>query len=100
MAPESRSSTCALPGARAQCGARWRRAAGASRSAPDIAREAQRALDRILRSAARPTTDATGAFRNLPDEFHELLARLDKEPVEIASPYATDAGGGATGDAG
>jgi pimeloyl-ACP methyl ester carboxylesterase len=66
---------------------------------PDIAREAQRALDRIF---ARCAADdgCHGRFPNLPDEFHELLARLDKEPVEIASPYATDAGGGATGDAG
>jgi pimeloyl-ACP methyl ester carboxylesterase len=65
---------------------------------PDIAREAQRALDRIFaRCAADDGCHAR--FPNLPDEFHELLARLDKEPVKTASPYGTDAGG-ATGDAG
>ena len=66
---------------------------------PDIAREAQRALDRIFARCA--TDDGCHArFPNLPDEFNELLARLDKAPVKTASPYATDPSGGATGDAG
>jgi pimeloyl-ACP methyl ester carboxylesterase len=65
---------------------------------PDIAREAQRALERIFaRCAADDGCHAR--FANLPEEFHELLARLDKEPVKTASPYATDADGGAAGDA-
>jgi pimeloyl-ACP methyl ester carboxylesterase len=65
---------------------------------PDIAREAQRALDRIFaRCAADDGCHAR--FPSLPDEFHELLARLDKEPVKTESPYATDAGT-AAGDAG
>jgi pimeloyl-ACP methyl ester carboxylesterase len=65
---------------------------------PDIAREAQRALDRIFaRCAADEGCEAH--FPNLPAEFRELLARLDKEPVTTASPYATDGGAG-TGDAG
>ncbi len=66
---------------------------------PDIAREAQRALDRIFARCA--ADDACHArFPNLPAEFRELLARLDKEPVTTASPYATDAGGGAADDGG
>jgi len=66
---------------------------------PDIAREAQRALDRIF---ARCAADdgCHEHFPNLPAEFHELLARLDKEPVSTSSPYATDAGAGAAGDTG
>jgi pimeloyl-ACP methyl ester carboxylesterase len=65
---------------------------------PDIAREAQRALDRIF---ARCAAD-DGCHAHFPDlaaEFRELLARLDKEPVTTVSPYATD-GGGAARDAG
>jgi pimeloyl-ACP methyl ester carboxylesterase len=66
---------------------------------PDIAREAQRALDQIF---ARCAADdgCHSRFAKLPDEFRELLMRLDKEPVKTASPYATDAGGDATADAG
>ncbi len=68
---------------------------------PDIAREAQRALDRIFaRCAADERCHAY--FPSLPAEFRELLARLDKEPVATTSPYATDTDtdAGATGDAG
>jgi pimeloyl-ACP methyl ester carboxylesterase len=66
---------------------------------PDIAREAQHALDGIFaRCAADDGCHAR--FPDLPAEFRELLARLDKEPVTTASPYATDAGGGAAGDPG
>ncbi len=65
---------------------------------PDIAREAQRALDRIFaRCAADEGCHAR--FPGLPEEFHDLLARLDKEPVQTAPRYATDAGGGGSGDA-
>jgi pimeloyl-ACP methyl ester carboxylesterase len=65
---------------------------------PDIARQAQRALDRIFaRCAADEGCQAH--FPSLSAEFRELLARLDKEPVATASPYATDADG-ATRDAG
>ena len=65
---------------------------------PDIARQAQRALDRIFaRCAADDGCHAR--FPNLPAEFRELLARLDKEPVTTASPYATDAGGAGAGAA-
>ena len=66
---------------------------------PDIAREAQRALDRIFARCA--ADDGCHAhFPSLPDEFHDLLAQLDKEPVKTASPYATEAGGGASADDG
>lgn len=66
---------------------------------PDIAREAQRALDRIFaRCAADEGCHAH--FPNLPAEFREVLARLDKEPVTTASPYATDTGGKAADDTG
>ena len=66
---------------------------------PDIAREAQRALDRIFaRCAADEGCNAH--FPSLPAEFKELLARLDKEPVATVSPYAAEAGGRAAADAG
>jgi pimeloyl-ACP methyl ester carboxylesterase len=66
---------------------------------PDIAREAQRALDRIFaRCAADEGCHAH--FPRLPAEFRDLLARLDKEPVTTASPYGADPGGGAAADAG
>src|SRR5262249_4978720 len=39
-------------------------------------------------------------FPNLAVEFRELLARLDKEPVTVASPYASDTGGGAATEPG
>jgi pimeloyl-ACP methyl ester carboxylesterase len=65
---------------------------------PDIAREAQRALDRVFaRCAAEDGCSAR--FPSLPAEFHELLARLDKEPVTTTSPYASDAGDEAAGAA-
>jgi pimeloyl-ACP methyl ester carboxylesterase len=66
---------------------------------PDIAREAQRALDRIFaRCAADESCNAH--FPSLPTEFRELLARLDKEPVTVASPYATDTGAAAAAEPG
>jgi pimeloyl-ACP methyl ester carboxylesterase len=61
---------------------------------PDIAREAQRALDRIFARCA--ADDGCHAhFPSLPADFRELLARLDKQPVTTTSPYATDGGAGA-----
>jgi hypothetical protein len=58
-----------------------------SRSA-STSRARRSALERISRGA-RPTTVIRAA--NLPEEFHELPVRLDKESVKTASPYATDA---------
>jgi pimeloyl-ACP methyl ester carboxylesterase len=61
---------------------------------PDIAREAQRALEQIF---ARCAADdgCRGQFANLPMEFRELLARLEAAPVALPgsapSAAATDA---------
>jgi pimeloyl-ACP methyl ester carboxylesterase len=60
---------------------------------PDIAREAQRALDQIF---ARCAADdgCHEHFANLPGEFGELLARLKDAPVTAAVPYAVSSGAG------
>jgi pimeloyl-ACP methyl ester carboxylesterase len=67
---------------------------------PDIAREAQRALERIF---ARCAADegCRERFANLPAKFWELLARLEDAPVATVSPYASDgrAGSGPSGGA-
>jgi pimeloyl-ACP methyl ester carboxylesterase len=60
---------------------------------PDIAREAQRALEQIFARCA--ADDACHArFANLPAEFRELLARLDAAPVSMPAT----GGSGATSD--
>ena len=61
---------------------------------PDIAREAQRALEQIY---ARCAADdgCHERFANLPTEFRELLARLDAAPVSVPGARSTDS----TGDA-
>ena len=56
---------------------------------PDIAREAQRALDQIFARCA--ADDGCHAhFANLPTEFRELLARLDAAPVSFPGASSTD----------
>jgi pimeloyl-ACP methyl ester carboxylesterase len=57
---------------------------------PDVAREAQRALDRIF--ARCEADDGCGMrFADLPAEFGALLARLEESPVGNAPPAGTDA---------
>lgn len=56
---------------------------------PDIAREAQRALEQIFARCA--ADDACHArFSDLPAEFRELLARLEAAPVALPTPTAAD----------
>jgi len=70
---------------------------------PDIAREAQRALEQIFARCAED--DGCHAhFANLPTEFRELLARLDAAPVSVpgarppeSAPDAPAASGSASG---
>jgi pimeloyl-ACP methyl ester carboxylesterase len=55
---------------------------------PDIAREAQRALEQIF---ARCEADerCRDRFPNLPSEFRALLERLESAPVAADAPYAS-----------
>ena len=56
---------------------------------PDIAREAQRALEQIFARCA--ADDACHAhFASLPEEFRELLARLEAGPVAVPAARPSD----------
>jgi len=56
---------------------------------PDIAREAQRALEQIFARCA--ADDGCHAhFANLPTEFRELRARLEAAPVTLPGARSTD----------
>ena len=62
---------------------------------PDIAREAQRALEQIFaRCAADDGCQAH--FANLPTEFRELTARLDAAPVSVPGAPVTESAGDAS----
>jgi pimeloyl-ACP methyl ester carboxylesterase len=52
---------------------------------PDVAREAQRALDRIF-ARCRADMGCAARFADLPAEFGALLARLEESPVTKPSP--------------
>jgi len=54
---------------------------------PDVAREAQRALDRIFERCAADSGCAA-KFPGLPAEFESLLARLAASPVDMPEPGA------------
>jgi pimeloyl-ACP methyl ester carboxylesterase len=54
---------------------------------PDVAREAQRALDRIFERCAADARCAA-RFPGLPAEFEALLAKLAAEPVDMPEPTA------------
>ncbi|HET7133751.1 MAG TPA: alpha/beta fold hydrolase, partial [Gammaproteobacteria bacterium] len=55
---------------------------------PDVAREAQRALDRIFERCAADARCAA-RFPGLPAEFKALLAKLASDPVDMPEPTAT-----------
>ena len=48
---------------------------------PDVAREAQRALNRIFERCAEADSACAAKFADLPANFTALLARLESEPV-------------------
>src|SRR5262249_41596618 len=58
---------------------------------PDVAREAQRALDRIFERCAHDAGCAK-AFPDLPGEFKRVLARLEASPVDMGAPPPPSSG--------